>query len=77
MKILVTVKAYPGLGQTDGETVCVAGVRLDGATPDGFGYGRSAFASCLRARSSTSGKSLTLPRRRRRETCGPNRIDLT
>ena len=33
MKILVTVKAYPGLGQTDGETVCVAGVRLDGATP--------------------------------------------
>lgn len=33
MKILVTVKAYPGLGRTDGETVCVAGVSLDGDRP--------------------------------------------
>lgn len=33
MKILVTVKAYPGLGNTYGETVCVAGVRLDTPNP--------------------------------------------
>jgi len=29
MRMLVTVKAYPGLSQRRGETVCVAGVRLD------------------------------------------------
>lgn len=33
MRVLVTVKAYPGLGQTAGETVCVAGIRLDGPSP--------------------------------------------
>lgn len=33
MRLLVTVKAYPGLGHTEGETVCVAGVRLDTSTP--------------------------------------------
>jgi len=34
VKVLVTVKAYPGLGHTDGEAACVAGVRLDTATPE-------------------------------------------
>lgn len=34
MKILVTVKAYPGIGRTEGETVCVAGVRLDTEGPE-------------------------------------------
>jgi len=29
MRMLVTVKAYPGLSQRRGETVRVAGVRLD------------------------------------------------
>jgi hypothetical protein len=29
MRVLVTVKAYPGVGRTAGETVCVAGVRCD------------------------------------------------
>lgn len=33
MRVLVTVKAYPGLGRTEGETVCVAGVRLDAPVP--------------------------------------------
>jgi hypothetical protein len=34
MKVLVTVKAYPGVGRTAGETVCVAGVRLDQRSPE-------------------------------------------
>lgn len=34
MKVLVTVKAYPGLGHSVGEAVCVAGVRLDHETPE-------------------------------------------
>jgi hypothetical protein len=34
MKVLVTVKAYPGVGCTAGETVCVAGVRLDHGEPE-------------------------------------------
>jgi hypothetical protein len=29
-RILITVKAYPAVGQKTGESVCVAGVRLDG-----------------------------------------------
>lgn len=29
----MTVKAYPGLGRTAGESVCVAGVRLDTSVP--------------------------------------------
>ncbi len=33
MRMLVTVKAYPGIGKTEGETVCVAGVRLDTSEP--------------------------------------------
>lgn len=33
MRVLVTVKAYPGVGRSVGEAVCVAGVRLDGASP--------------------------------------------
>ena len=33
MRVLVTVKAYPTVGQSDGEAVCVAGVRLDGDEP--------------------------------------------
>lgn len=33
MRVLVTVKAYPGLGRTAGESVCVAGVRLDTSVP--------------------------------------------
>lgn len=33
MRVLVTVKAYPGVGRTAGEAVCVAGVRLDGPSP--------------------------------------------
>ncbi len=32
--LLVTVKAYPVIGQTSGESVCVAGVRLDTAEPE-------------------------------------------
>jgi hypothetical protein len=34
VKVLVTVKAYPGVGRTAGETVCVAGVRLDLDPPE-------------------------------------------
>lgn len=34
MKVLVTVKAYPGLGHSVGEAICVAGVRLDGPSPE-------------------------------------------
>lgn len=34
MRVLVTVKAYPGLGRTAGESVCVAGVRLDTPAPE-------------------------------------------
>jgi hypothetical protein len=34
MEILVTVKAYPGIGRTVGEAVCVAGVRLDTEQPE-------------------------------------------
>jgi len=33
LRVLVTVKAYPGLGRNDGEAVCVAGVRLDTPSP--------------------------------------------
>src|SRR5690349_3010012 len=33
MKVLVTVKAYPGLSVRRGETVCVAGIRLDADRP--------------------------------------------
>ncbi len=34
MRVLVTVKAYPGLGHADGEAICVAGVRLDSPVPE-------------------------------------------
>lgn len=34
IRVLVTVKAYPGVGRTAGETVCVAGVRCDRAAPE-------------------------------------------
>lgn len=34
MRVLVAVKAYPGLGRTEGETVCVAGARLDSQSPE-------------------------------------------
>ena len=33
MRVLVTVKAYPEPSQAHGETVCVAGVRIDGGPP--------------------------------------------
>lgn len=33
MRVLVTVKAYPGIGRSVGEAICVAGVRLDGESP--------------------------------------------
>ena len=33
MRVLVTVKAYPQPSRTYGETVCVAGVRIDGGPP--------------------------------------------
>lgn len=33
MRVLVTVKAYPGVSERQGETVCVAGVRLDTPQP--------------------------------------------
>jgi hypothetical protein len=33
LKVLITVKAYPGVGRTAGEAICVAGVRLDSDTP--------------------------------------------
>lgn len=33
MQVLITVKAYPGLGTTVGEFICVAGVRLDSTSP--------------------------------------------
>lgn len=33
MRVLVTVKAYPGLSVRRGETVCVAGARLDAESP--------------------------------------------
>ena len=34
MELLVTVKAYPSISMKYGEAVCVAGVRLDTATPE-------------------------------------------
>jgi hypothetical protein len=34
MRVLVTVKAYPGVGRTAGETVCVAGLRCDLVIPE-------------------------------------------
>ncbi len=34
MELLVTVKAYPSISTKYGEAVCVAGVRLDGPTPE-------------------------------------------
>jgi hypothetical protein len=34
MRVLVTVKAYPGLSTRRGETVCVAGVRVDTDAPE-------------------------------------------
>lgn len=34
MRVLVTVKAYPGLSTRRGETVCVAGVRVDTEVPE-------------------------------------------
>jgi hypothetical protein len=34
MRVLVTVKAYPGLSVRRGETVCVAGVRVDTEVPE-------------------------------------------
>lgn len=33
LRVLVTVKAYPEIGKKHGETVCVAGVRVDTTTP--------------------------------------------
>ncbi|MDQ2710039.1 MAG: hypothetical protein M3Z25_21535 [Actinomycetota bacterium] len=33
MRVLVTVKAYPQPSRSYGETVCVAGVRIDTPTP--------------------------------------------
>jgi len=33
MRVLVTVKAYPELGKKHGETVCVAGIRVDDNRP--------------------------------------------
>src|SRR4051794_1133840 len=30
LQVLITVKASPEIGRTHGETVCVAGIRLDG-----------------------------------------------
>lgn len=33
-RVLVTVKAYPQLSRKSGEVVCVAGVRLDGPSPE-------------------------------------------
>lgn len=32
--VLITVKASPEIGRAHGETVCVAGVRLDGGMPE-------------------------------------------
>lgn len=34
VEVLVTVKTYPNPSDSYGETVCVAGVRIDGATPE-------------------------------------------
>jgi len=34
MRVVVTVKAYPGVGRTAGETICVAGVRCDRGVPE-------------------------------------------
>jgi hypothetical protein len=34
MKLIVTVKAYPTVTQSEGETVCVAGVRTDTQAPE-------------------------------------------
>jgi hypothetical protein len=44
--VLVTVKAYPGLSVRRGETVCVAGVRIDGGPPRWMRLYPVAFGIC-------------------------------
>lgn len=34
IELIVTVKAYPAVGKTNGESVCVAGIRTDTETPE-------------------------------------------